>query len=127
MLIRPRNRSLFILFTAAPLFLLLTQCSAGSTPPVSSEHCGGVACTGTTQCTTNVPLCAIPISATCLPNAPRECAWKLNISGSCPCMEHDVRHCNLDATTGGVQICTANTGRTATSWAACQATPVCTP
>jgi hypothetical protein len=35
------------------------------------------------------------ISAACLSDPPRECAWKLNISASCPCMEHDVRLCTL--------------------------------
>ena len=125
----------------AALTLCLAQCSAEQPSSDGSEdnigsvreslvtypHCGGIACTGLSQCQTNLPLCAIPISATCLPNPPRECAWKLNVSGSCPCMEHDVRHCNLNPTTGGVQICTANADRTATFWAACEATPVCNP
>jgi hypothetical protein len=44
-----------------------------------------------------------------------------------PCLERDVRHCNINATTGGVQICVANAGRTATYWDTCQATPVCVP
>src|SRR4051794_27596821 len=101
---------IFSLALLAPLFLLLNQCGAGTPPPVGSEHCGGTSCTGISQCQTPMPLCAIPISATCLPDAPRECAWKLNISASCPCLEHDVRLCMVGGSTPGVQICTANAG-----------------
>jgi hypothetical protein len=91
------------------------------------EHCGGISCSGTSQCQTAMPLCAIATSPTCLPDAPRECAYKLNISSSCPCLEHDVRLCTLSGGGAGVQICTANAQRTATSWATCTATPACSP
>lgn len=126
-----KSISTIILVTCGSL--TLTQC-AGAAPPhaghagiaADAEHCGGISCTGTAQCAANVPLCAIASSATCLPNAPRECAWKLNISGTCPCMEHDVRLCMVGGVTPGVQICTANGARTATYWADCVACPGCT-
>lgn len=121
-----RLRSFITLLFAAPLLLALTQCGKGSPSAVGTEHCGGISCTGITQCQTNAPLCAIATSATCLTDAPRECAWKLNISSSCPCLEHDVRLCTVSGNPG-VQICTANPARTATAWAACQTTPACTP
>jgi hypothetical protein len=113
--------SLFIITSLA-----LTQCGHAAAPAVSSEHCGGVTCTGVTECQTNLPLCAQASSATCLSNAPRECAWKLAISSSCPCMEHDVRLCTASGSVAGVQICTANGARTATYWATCVACPSCT-
>jgi hypothetical protein len=119
-------RSVSTLLLCCPLFLL-TQCGHQAVPQVSSEHCGGVTCTGNSDCTVNVPLCAQSTSATCLVGPPRECAWKLAISSSCPCMEHDVRLCTVGASTPGVQICTANGARTATYWAACVACPSCTP
>lgn len=121
-----RLRSFIKLLFAAPLLLALTQCGKAA-PAVGSEHCGGISCTGTTQCQTAMPLCAVVSSPTCLPDAPRECAYKLNISATCPCLEHDVRLCSLGGGSNGVQICTANAGRTATYWASCVATPACTP
>ena len=122
-----RKRPVVGLFVLLALSLFLTQCKGSTPPSLGAEHCGGIACTGVTQCQTNAPLCAIASSATCLPDAPRECAWKLNISASCPCLEHDVRLCTVGASTPGVQICTANAGRTATYWASCVACPNCTP
>ena len=128
MTIRPTRvvRSIFILFLCSALSLLLTQCGHQSPQPLGSEHCGGVACTGNSDCTVNVPLCAQSTSATCLTNIPRECAWKLAISASCPCMEHDVRLCTVSGNPG-VQICTANGAHTATYWATCITTPACSP
>jgi hypothetical protein len=125
---------------AAALALCLVQCSAEQPPDstgeqdlgsisqaTGTEHCGGISCTGVTECQTNLPLCASAASATCLTTAPRECAWKLNISAACPCMEHDVRLCLVGGTTPGVQVCTANGARTATFWGTCATTPTCTP
>ncbi|HXK16402.1 MAG TPA: hypothetical protein VNG33_01260 [Polyangiaceae bacterium] len=122
---------------AATLALCLVQCgveqpsaSAGDEnvsqvkESVSGEHCGGIACTGITQCQSNAPLCAVAASATCLTDAPRVCAWQLNISSSCPCLEHDVRLCAVSGN-AGVQICMAN--GTSTYWSSCQTTPLCTP
>lgn len=122
----PRRLSyrLLTLLASVPLLLSLTQCAASPPPALGTEHCGAVSCTGTTQCAANLPLCAQASSATCLPNAPRECAWKLAISSSCPCMEHDVRLC-VTGSTPGVEICTANSGRTGTYWAACIPCPGC--
>jgi hypothetical protein len=114
--------------------LCLVQCSSeqGEGENVGSvsaalEHCGGISCSGNADCQVNVPLCAQSISATCLPNPPRECAWKLAISSSCPCMEHDVRLCTQGNGSPSVQICTANAARTATFWDACIACPSCSP
>lgn len=121
--------------------LCLMQCSAEqSTTGDESEElgsvqsavvtprCGGLACTGTPTCTSagNVPLCAETVTAKCH-SAINECVWKIKTDPNCPCMERDVRHCNINPTTGGVQICVANAGRTATYWDTCQATPVCVP
>jgi hypothetical protein len=125
------------LLCSSALALSLLHCSAEQTQDANEsglgsissalEHCGGISCTGTSQCASNMPLCAISTSSTCLPDAPRECAYKLNISATCPCLEHDVRLCTLGGGGNGVQICTANAGRTATYWAACTTTPACTP
>lgn len=112
--------------TLAALLVVLCNCG-GSQVTVSSEHCGGVACTGTAQCQSNVPLCADPLSATCLNTSPRECTWKAKINASCPCMEHNVRLCTASGGVPGVQICTANAARTYTYWAACVPCPNCTP
>lgn len=89
------------------------------------EHCGGVACTSNGDCTITPPVCTMASSATCLTTTPRECAWKLNISASCPCIEHTVRLCNFSGSPG-VQICTASSS-TSTYWAACVACPSCSP
>src|SRR5262245_815741 len=124
----PRSvmRSLATLLVLAPLLLLLTQCSAGSTPAVSAEHCGGVTCSGNADCLVNVPVCADSTTATCLMTSPRECAWSLSISASCPCMEHAIRLCTASGGVPGVQICTANKPHTGTFWASCIACPSCT-
>jgi hypothetical protein len=121
---RTRKLSLLTLLFVAPLFLSLTQCHAAAPPIVGAEHCGGVACSSNLNCTANVPVCAISSSGTCLTTTPRECAWKLNISSACPCMEHDVRLCDFSGSPG-VQICTKNSS-TSTYWAACIACPSCT-
>jgi hypothetical protein len=126
----------------AALTLALVQCSAGqdsdqsSAEPIASLEsavitnppCGSVACSGVNDCTTvaNWPLCAKPLSAVCHSVA-HECTYQIKTDPACPCLERDVRHCNINATTGGVQICVANAGRTATYWDTCQATPVCVP
>jgi len=116
---------LFALLFVPPLLACLLQCSTKAT--VSSEHCGGVACSGvnTCQAAANVPLCADPFSAACH-SVSHECTYKLKTDSACPCLEHDVRLCMVNTSTPGVQICTANAGRTATSWAACVACPGCT-
>jgi hypothetical protein len=122
--IRSFTWSNITLALACPLLLCLTQCGSSS---MVGASCGSVACTGTPTCTSaaNLPLCAETISAKCH-SATSECVWKIKTDPNCPCMEHDVRLCNVNATTPGVQICTANAGRTATSWAACQACATCT-
>lgn len=124
------------------LTLCLVQCSAeqdsdaGSAEPIASVEsavitnpaCGSVACTGTPDCTSvaNLPLCSKALSAVCH-SVSHECTWQLKNDPLCPCLERDVRHCNINATTGGVQICVANAARTYTYWDTCQATPVCVP
>lgn len=121
----PRKRA-FPLITLAcciPFFLSLTMCSSALPPAATSEPCGGVGCTSNSDCTVNMPVCAQASSATCLNTSPRECAWKLNISAYCPCLEHDVRLCNYNGSPG-VQICTKNSS-TSTYWAACIACPSC--
>jgi hypothetical protein len=119
---RTRTYSLLTLFLAFPLLLSLTQCHAAA-PPVGVEHCGGVVCTSNYECGANPPVCASTTGATCLLTSPRECAWKLNISSSCPCMEHDVRLCQYNGGPG-VQIC-GKTSSTSTQWGGCQACPNC--
>lgn len=121
---RTRRFPLFTILLAAPLFLSLTQCGSAVLPPLGAEHCGGVVCASTNDCTVNIPVCAQSSSATCLNTSPRECAWKLNISASCPCLEHDVRLCDYSGSPG-VQICTKSSS-TSTYWAACIACPTCT-
>jgi hypothetical protein len=126
----------------AALTLCLVQCSAeqdsdqSNTEPIASvesgvitnPHCGSVTCSSTTDCITvaNWPLCAKTLSAQCH-TVSHECTYQIKTDPACPCLERDVRHCNINATTGGVQICVANAGRTATYWDTCQATPVCVP
>lgn len=121
-----------IVMTGATLCLVQCSSEQGEPENISSvsaalEHCGGVVCAGTADCQSNVPLCAQASSATCLTGTPRECAWKLAISSSCPCMEHDVRLCMQSNGSPGVQICTANAARTGTFWDACIACPSCSP
>lgn len=134
-----KNSSLLISLRVAIIATMaacLVQC-AGEPPegagegPISSvasalEHCGGVVCTGNSNCQVNVPVCALSTSGTCLTTTPRECAWKLNISTSCPCIEHAVRLCTLSGGGAGVQICTASSS-TSTYWAGCIACPSCSP
>jgi hypothetical protein len=122
--------------TAAAFTLCLVQCSAeqpGDTadePNLGSvsqalEHCGGKACTAPADCLSGMPVCALSSGSTCFNNA--ECIYKLNTgSSSCPCIEHDVRLCTVSGGAAGVQICTKVTS-TMTTWAACTATPACTP
>jgi len=121
---RTRTTSIVLISLAVPIFLSLTQCHAAMPPAVGTEHCGGVSCSSNGDCTLNVPVCAQASSATCLTTSPRECAWKLNISTYCPCLEHDVRLCDYNGSPG-VQICTKNSS-TSTYWAACIACPSCT-
>jgi len=107
-----------------PLLLCLTQC--GTKPSISSEHCGGTACTVNSNCAqpTVLPLCGDSLTASCQ-SAVHECVWKIKIDSNCVCIEHDVRLCTVSGNPG-VQICTANGARTNTSWATCQTTPTCT-
>lgn len=89
--------------------------------------CGSLACTSTPTCTlaANVPLCAETVSARCH-SASGQCVWKIKTDPNCPCIENSVQLCNVDPTTPGVSVCTANAGRTATYWAACTACASCT-
>jgi hypothetical protein len=70
-------------------------------------------------------LCAKTASAVCHSVA-HECTWQIKNDPACPCLERDVRLCNVNPTTPGVQICTANAGRTATFWGTCTACATCT-
>lgn len=126
----------FRVLLAGALAVSLSQCGAErsdvGTENIGSvsaalEHCGGVTCSGGADCQANLPLCAQLSSATCLNTSPRECAWKLAISSSCPCMEHDVRLCTQNNGSPGVQICTANAPRTGTFWESCITCPSCSP
>ena len=114
--------SLVVLVLACPLFLCLTQCSSSAV----SATCGSIACTSNPTCTlpANLPVCAETLSAKCFTGT-GECVYKLKTDSLCPCIERDVRLCNIGATPG-VQICTANPARTSTSWAACAACATCT-
>lgn len=124
---------------AALLSLSLLQCSAEQpaseaeldsvrSAVITNPHCGSIACSSVADCMTvaNWPLCAKIASAVCH-SVSHECTYQLKNDVACQCLERDVRHCNINATTGGVQICVANAGRTATYWDTCQATPVCVP
>lgn len=71
------------------------------------------------------PLCAKTASAVCH-SVSHECTYQIKNDVACPCLERDVRLCNVNATTPGVQICTANAGRTATFWGTCTACATCT-
>jgi hypothetical protein len=104
------------------------QVGALASELITNPPCGSVACANVNDCTSgaNWPLCAKPLSAVCH-SVSHECTYHLKSDTACPCLERDVRHCNINATTGGVQICVANAGRTATYWDTCQATPVCVP
>jgi hypothetical protein len=119
-------RYICTLLLAGGLFLLLTQCGAATPSAVTSEHCGGVACTGTGDCTTNMPVCASATGVVCTIGPPRECIYKLNTgSSSCPCLEHDIRLCTASGGVPGVQICT-KASASSTYWATCIACPSCT-
>lgn len=73
-----------------------------------------------------MPACALSAGMACLQGPPRECVWRLNTSStSCPCMEHDVRLCDLSGSPG-VQIC-MKASSTATYWGTCESCPSCTP
>jgi hypothetical protein len=121
----------------AVLALCLVQCSAedeaiDGPEPLASLHqavaaCGSVACTTVNDCTSgaNWPLCAKPLSAVCH-SVSHECTYQIKNDTSCPCLERDVRLCNVSPTVPGVQICTANAGRTATFWGTCTACASCT-
>jgi hypothetical protein len=120
----------------AVLALCLLQCGAEQAPGDGHEevasvqqalaNCGSVACTGINDCTSvaNWPLCAKPLSAVCH-SVSHECTWQLKNDPACPCLERDVRLCNVDAGVPGVQICTANAARTYTYWGACTACAAC--
>jgi uncharacterized membrane protein len=124
------------LASAAALTLCLAQCSSEQPPDadenlgsISSalEHCGGVTCAGSSDCLSNMPVCASTTGVVCTAGPPRECIYKLNTgSSSCPCLEHDVRLCTVSGGAAGVQICTRSSS-TATFWSTCQTTPACSP
>jgi hypothetical protein len=123
---RSSLRSGFMLVLACPILLCITQCK--SSGALSAEHCGGITCTSNSNCGAGavLPLCAEPLSSNCH-SVTHECVWKIKIDPACACIEHDVRLCTVSGGGTGVQICTANPGRTATAWATCQTTPACTP
>lgn len=120
----------------ALLTFSLVQCSAeqqaGDEPePLGSVQqpvtaCGSVACSNGNDCITvaNWPLCAKAGSAQCH-TVSHECTYQIKTDPACPCLERDVRLCNVNPTTPGVQICTANAGRTATFWGTCTACAAC--
>lgn len=115
------------LVLALPVLLCLTQCAASPAPGALSASCGSTACSNVNDCTSgaNWPLCAKTASAVCH-SVSHECTWQIKNDPACPCLERDVRLCNVNATTPGVQICTANAGRTATFWGTCTACTTCT-
>lgn len=120
---RTRKSSVVTLLLALPLFLSLTHCGAAMPPSAGLEPCGGPSCQSTNDCMLKTPVCAQGSSSTCLNTTPRECAWKLNISAYCPCIEHDVRLCSYNGGPG-VQICN-KTSSSSTAWSACMACPSC--
>jgi hypothetical protein len=125
--IRRSRWTLITLVAATLLSLCLVQCKS-SPSVVGTEHCGGYTCTTNSNCMSGsvVPLCGDAVTASCQ-SVVHECVWKIKIDSNCPCIERDVRLCTLSGGGAGVQICTANAGRTATSWATCTATPACSP
>jgi hypothetical protein len=121
-----------------PAALCLMQCSAEQTTGEDGTEnlgsvasalaaCGSVSCNITNDCNTPAawPLCAKLGSAVCH-SVSSECTYQIKNDVACPCLERDVRLCMVNATTPGVQICTANAGRTATFWDTCVACPSCT-
>jgi hypothetical protein len=124
----PRSKlRIATLVFALPLFLCLTQCA--SSPPLAplTAACGSVPCSNGNDCITvaNWPLCAKAASAQCH-TVSHECTYQIKTDPACPCLERDVRLCNVSPTVPGVQICTANAGRTATFWGTCTACANCT-
>ena len=118
--------SIGTLLFACPLLLCLTQCASKGV--MVGANCGGLSCTTNSFCTqaANVPLCADSLSGRCHA-ASGQCVWKQKTTDSnCPCIEGAVQLCNVNSSTPGVSICTANAQRTATSWGACQACTSCT-
>ena len=124
----------------AAVTLCLVQCSgeqggdsAGEPEELGSvslalETCGGRACGSNNDCKIGNPLCSVQSTSYCLLDAPRECVWKIDTANiNCRCIEHDIRLCSLAGGATGVQICTANGARTGADWAACTATPACSP
>jgi hypothetical protein len=120
-------RRLATLILILPFLLCLTQCAGSPPPPALGAACGSVACVSVSDCTSaaNWPVCAKLNSAQCF-TATHECTYQLKVDSACPCLERDVRLCNVNATTPGVQICTANAGRTYTFWGTCTACQNCT-
>ncbi len=121
---RKKLGSFGTLLLACPLLLCLTQCA--STQNLEAT-CGGLSCASSSFCAqaANLPLCAESSGAKCHA-ASGQCVWKIKTDANCPCIEHSVQLCNVNSTTPGVSICTANPGRTATSWAACTPCATCT-
>src|SRR5690348_17227229 len=95
----------------AALALCLVQCSSEQQATDEPEAvasmqqglaCGGVPCSTVNDCTNaaNWPLCAKIGSAQCFA-APNGCTYQLKTDPSCPCIERDVRLCNVNPTTPG--------------------------
>src|SRR5690349_17747609 len=114
------------LLASLPLLLCLTQCASSPPPAAGTAGCS-VQCNTVNDCTNaaNWPLCAKIGSAQCFA-APNGCTYQLKTDPSCPCLERDVRLCNISPGVPGVQICTANASRTATLWGTCTACTTCT-
>lgn len=123
----PSKLRFVTLLLLLPVLLSLTQCASAPPPAAVTASCGSVACTTTNDCTSvaNWPVCAKVGSAVCH-SVSHECTWQIKNDAACPCLERDVRLCNVNATTPGVQICVANAGRTGTSWGTCTACQTCT-
>lgn len=128
----PKSRGLsklrFVtLLLMLPALLSLTQCASSPPPSALTAACGSIACTSTTDCTSvaNFPVCGKVGSAVCH-SVSHECTWALKNDSSCPCLERDVRLCNVSPSVPGVQICTKNGAGTGTYWATCTACATCT-
>jgi hypothetical protein len=111
---------------ALPVLLCLTQCAGAPPPAPLTASCGSVHCNTLNDCTnaTNWPLCAKLGSAVCH-TVTSECTYQLKNDVACQCLERDVRLCNVGGSPG-VQICTANPARTATTWGTCAVCTTCT-
>ena len=106
-------------FLAAAAVALLFAACGDSTGGQSSA---GRSCTPTnlTNCIATPPKCADTLYV-CIAN---QCVYRRKNSMSCPCIQHDVRLCDvLPGPMHGIQRCVANHTGTATSWSACEPVP----